>query len=172
MAKRSKTTGELRGVDSRLRFTILQRDDFTCLFCGARPGSDDLHVDHIVPFSLRGSDADENLVATCSSCNLGKGARIAVPRRLCEVWEKDSDGFRTWQRWGGWALKWNESSLYLEQTEQAYPIEASRLWERVGGVTWQDHLIDKPWFHGELIAFIVAERFVKTVLRPPPLRSV
>jgi phage FluMu protein Com len=61
-------------VSSALRFKVLQRDSFKCVYCGASPQNTSLHVDHKVPVNAGGSNDIENLVAACSDCNLGKGS--------------------------------------------------------------------------------------------------
>lgn len=62
-------------LSPKVRFQILQRDGFTCAYCGQRPPAVKLHVDHIVPRSKGGSDKAENLQAACNRCNAGKAAR-------------------------------------------------------------------------------------------------
>lgn len=57
------------------RMEIFARDNHTCVYCGASPFKDDnvvLHVDHIIPVSKAGSSFAENLVTSCSQCNLSK----------------------------------------------------------------------------------------------------
>lgn len=61
------------------RFTILERDEFTCRFCGRRAPETELEVDHIYPRSKGGSDEPANLVTACRNCNSGKGDRILRP---------------------------------------------------------------------------------------------
>lgn len=61
------------------RFEILQRDGFTCRYCGRVAPETELEVDHIHPRSKGGGDEAENLVTTCRDCNRGKGVRTAVP---------------------------------------------------------------------------------------------
>lgn len=90
------------------RFGILTRDGFQCLYCGRTAAHDRvrLHVDHVIPKSKGGSDADENLVTACKDCNLGKHNkhsgdprrkrlhpkpptdRLWIIRRLCEIQTK------------------------------------------------------------------------------------
>lgn len=55
-----------------LRFKILNRDNFTCKYCGRKPPEVKLQVDHIIPRSKGGADIESNLVVSCSECNLGK----------------------------------------------------------------------------------------------------
>lgn len=53
-----------RDPSLRLRFKVLQRDNFRCQACGASPSLDPsvrLHVDHIVPWSAGGETTMDNL---------------------------------------------------------------------------------------------------------------
>ena len=62
---------------ARLRFRILNRDGFSCKYCGNRPTSSKeviLAIDHIVPFSKGGSNSESNLITVCNLCNYGKMA--------------------------------------------------------------------------------------------------
>ena len=61
-------------IPARLRFAVLDRDHFTCQYCGRRIGEPGvrLHVDHRVPVSKGGDNAMSNLVTACEECNLGK----------------------------------------------------------------------------------------------------
>jgi hypothetical protein len=62
-------------IPPRLRFLVLQRDNFRCTYCGraARDGAV-LHVDHVIPVAAGGLTTEENLVAACDTCNFGKSA--------------------------------------------------------------------------------------------------
>jgi hypothetical protein len=64
-----------RNPSVRLRWHVLQRDNFKCCGCGASPAITlgvELHVDHIDPWSKGGETVLENLQTLCSKCNLGK----------------------------------------------------------------------------------------------------
>jgi hypothetical protein len=64
-----------RNINLRLRFMILQRDNFTCKKCGQSPAKNQniiLHVDHILAWSKGGETIIENLETLCLECNLGK----------------------------------------------------------------------------------------------------
>ena len=66
-----------REPNLRLRFRVMQRDNFKCCFCGKSPAKNpdtELHVDHIRPWSKGGETILENLQVLCSDCNLGKGS--------------------------------------------------------------------------------------------------
>jgi 5-methylcytosine-specific restriction endonuclease McrA len=70
-----------RGISERQRFRTLVRDGFRCRSCGASPlatPGTELHVDHILPWSLGGESVDENLETKCARCNLGKGNEFQV----------------------------------------------------------------------------------------------
>ncbi|MGC1106981.1 MAG: HNH endonuclease [Candidatus Acidiferrales bacterium] len=65
-----------RQVGQRLRFRVLQRDNFKCVACGRSPANQIgifLHVDHIVPVAAGGRTTIDNLQTLCQNCNLGKG---------------------------------------------------------------------------------------------------
>jgi len=69
---KSKTSRE---TNLRLRFKVLQRDNFKCCACGASPAKDpnvNLHIDHIIPWSKGGETVFDNLQTLCQNCNLGK----------------------------------------------------------------------------------------------------
>jgi 5-methylcytosine-specific restriction endonuclease McrA len=64
-----------RDPSLRLRFLILKRDNFSCRACGASPALTpglELHVDHIIAWSVGGETVVENLQTLCEACNLGK----------------------------------------------------------------------------------------------------
>lgn len=63
-------------VTKALRFEILRRDRHTCTYCGAKAPDVRLHVDHVIPESLGGSDKPHNLTTACEACNSGKAGRM------------------------------------------------------------------------------------------------
>ncbi|MFA5636974.1 MAG: HNH endonuclease [Anaerovoracaceae bacterium] len=58
------------------RFRILERDKFTCQYCGRRPPEVRLEVDHFWPRAYGGEDQEGNLVTACRDCNNGKRDHI------------------------------------------------------------------------------------------------
>jgi len=75
-----------KSISKKLRFEIFKRDDFTCQYCGSHPPSIILHIDHIVPVKEGGDNDMDNLITSCSSCNLGKSANSLsnIPMSLKE----------------------------------------------------------------------------------------
>lgn len=60
----------------RIRYQILERDGFSCRYCGAFGKGVELQVDHVVPQSRGGGDDPWNLTAACQKCNAGKTDRM------------------------------------------------------------------------------------------------
>jgi 5-methylcytosine-specific restriction endonuclease McrA len=58
------------------RRNIFKRDHYTCQYCGAQPGSEELSIDHVIPRSRGGQSSWENCVLSCIACNKRKGDRL------------------------------------------------------------------------------------------------
>ena len=70
-----KTHKTKRDINLRLRFKVMQRDNFKCCMCGASPAKNpsvELQIDHIIPWAKGGETTIDNLQTLCSKCNLGK----------------------------------------------------------------------------------------------------
>ncbi len=61
---------------------ILARDHYTCQYCGAQPGANNLTIDHVIPRSRGGEKSWENVVAACRACNQRKGNRTPKEARM------------------------------------------------------------------------------------------
>lgn len=72
------------------RFQVMARDGFRCIYCGATPKTTELHLDHVVPKSLGGSDETWNLATACVSCNASKSNLMPSDEVIREVYERDS----------------------------------------------------------------------------------
>jgi len=73
--KPKKLSGHLRSAPPSLRFAVLERDRFTCRYCGRSAPFVKLQVDHTKAWSVGGKTVIENLVTSCWECNIGKGAK-------------------------------------------------------------------------------------------------
>lgn len=78
-------------VSKRLRFEVLRRDGHACRYCGATAPDVKLHVDHVIPVSLGGTDDPENLVAACVDCNAGKSSSSPDAATVAEVAEAQAE---------------------------------------------------------------------------------
>lgn len=60
-------------MPSLIRWSVFERDNFTCVECGSRR---ELEADHIFPVSKGGLTILENLQTLCHPCNSRKGAKV------------------------------------------------------------------------------------------------
>jgi hypothetical protein len=68
---------ERQSLSVKVRALVLQRDNWTCVDCGATAlDGAKLHVHHKIPVSHGGADQLDNLVTNCADCNLGKSDKI------------------------------------------------------------------------------------------------
>jgi 5-methylcytosine-specific restriction endonuclease McrA len=75
---------------------VLARDNYTCIYCGLRPGDTlrgraltktDLTVDHLHPRSRGGRDTWSNTACACYACNHRKGDRLLEEAGMKLRWE-------------------------------------------------------------------------------------
>lgn len=78
------------------RQAVLQRDQYTCVYCGAHPGATqrgrllnhrDFSVDHIMPISRGGKNTWGNTACACRVCNQRKGNRTPHEAGMKLRWE-------------------------------------------------------------------------------------
>jgi len=82
----------MRGLSTKLRAEVLDRNGFTCQMCGLSPGDIDpatnrkvrLHIGHIKDKSLGGLDELSNLRTLCSTCN--QGAKNITGEKPTYIW--------------------------------------------------------------------------------------
>jgi len=82
------------------RWQILERDDFTCQYCGQSAPNVVLHVEHRAELCTGGEYTLDNLVTACSACNQGKelarrGAAHVPHDRLGRGWTPGKPGQQT-----------------------------------------------------------------------------
>lgn len=68
----SRNNYKKQPIPKDLRWTVWERDDFTCQICGSRRN---LTIDHIYPESKGGELTLENAQTLCKSCNSRKNAK-------------------------------------------------------------------------------------------------
>ncbi|MCA8986676.1 MAG: HNH endonuclease [Planctomycetaceae bacterium] len=64
------------------RRNLFRRDEFQCQYCGCKPLSADLTIDHVMPRSQGGGSSWENCVLACIQCNTRKGGRTPVQANM------------------------------------------------------------------------------------------
>jgi 5-methylcytosine-specific restriction endonuclease McrA len=64
------------------RRNIFKRDHFTCQYCGAQPGSEELTIDHVLPRAQGGESRWDNCVLACVDCNSRKADRTPQQARM------------------------------------------------------------------------------------------
>lgn len=62
-------------ISPGLRASVIARDGLVCGICTGPVEPDDVHLDHIKPFSKGGPTTAGNLRVTHSRCNMSRGAR-------------------------------------------------------------------------------------------------
>lgn len=65
-------------ISPSLRFKILNRDKYTCQYCGGKAPEVELEIDHIQPVSYGGLSEENNLITSCKDCNQGKSNKFVV----------------------------------------------------------------------------------------------
>ena len=75
---------------------VLVRDNYTCIYCGVKPGSSqkgqvltkrDFTIDHIIPRSKGGRDTWSNTACACARCNHRKSDRLHNEAGMRLRWE-------------------------------------------------------------------------------------
>lgn len=97
------------------RRTIYRRDNNQCQYCGCRPGTPELSIDHVLPRSRGGKTTWDNCVLACTACNRKKADRtpsecgmklLSVPKKPKFTFYKGDYRCKSWEAILGVAY-WN-----------------------------------------------------------------
>lgn len=70
-------------IPSDIRWRVLRRDKFRCVYCRDDSDRKKLRIDHIVPITKGGLPlALRNLITACHDCNAGKSDDVIDPRLI------------------------------------------------------------------------------------------
>lgn len=75
--------GKSHALPLELSLEVLDRDEWMCYYCGENlreVPAGERHIDHFIPKSKGGTNSIENLVTSCSHCNLSKNDRMPNER--------------------------------------------------------------------------------------------
>lgn len=76
-----KEINRRRNIKDTTRYSVLEMAGFKCQCCGIKPLKNNdviLHIDHIIPYSLGGSDNIDNLQVLCDKCNISKRNKFII----------------------------------------------------------------------------------------------
>ena len=80
-----KEINRRRNIKDTTRYSVLERAGFKCQCCGSKPLKNNdviLHIDHIIPYSLGGSDNIDNLQVLCNKCNISKRNKFIINHNI------------------------------------------------------------------------------------------
>lgn len=75
---------------------VLERDNYTCIYCNVRAGEkrhgkfiskDEFTIDHLIPRSRKGQNTWGNTACACQECNQRKGDRTPHEAAMPLLWE-------------------------------------------------------------------------------------
>jgi len=75
LAKRQCKEELRRAPTKSLKQQVIEKDNSTCQYCKRALQPKEIHIDHVVPYSLGGKTVLSNLVVSCRTCNEKKAAR-------------------------------------------------------------------------------------------------
>ena len=71
-------TSQDRTISPEVKIAVWRRDQGQCVECASQ---ERLEFDHIIPFSLGGSNTERNIQLLCETCNRAKGAHLGFGKK-------------------------------------------------------------------------------------------
>ena len=75
MTPRKRKNQGMNWIRQEKRLAIYIRDGLECVYCGSNVEDTKLTLDHLIPYSMGGSNDQTNLVTCCHRCNSSRGTR-------------------------------------------------------------------------------------------------
>lgn len=75
MTPRKRKNQGMNWIRQEKRLAIYIRDGLECAYCGSNIEDTKLTLDHLIPYSMGGSNDQTNLVTCCHRCNSSRGTR-------------------------------------------------------------------------------------------------
>jgi len=118
-------------VSYKKKFEVLQRDNFTCQYCGRSAPEVKLEVDHIKPRALGGRDSKSNLVTCCQSCNRGKGrSKVSGNRSKDRLTKEERAMYRFMMKWNRLGFRIPDLASMTGWPEEKVKDTLHSLWEK------------------------------------------
>ena len=121
-------------VGKRLRFEVLRRDKFTCLYCGKSSPNVILEIDHVVPVVDGGTNDLQNLATSCFECNRGKSTKAVAS---CDI--ETMPSFEAMEQHRVQVEEFLEYTKFLRETEDTLVLE---IWKTFGCTRKYDDRMD------------------------------
>lgn len=117
-----------RKIPKGVRFDVMNRDNFMCRYCGARPPDVKLVIDHFVAVANDDSKSQNdpaNLVTSCERCNAGKSDKIVEEQAIPAITEEAEQALRD-----SLARQDRMLALYYEHDRRKHDIawEMTKVW--------------------------------------------
>lgn len=96
---------------------VLERDSFTCIFCGVKAGDlvdgkrlhiRDFTIEHLLPVSRGGKSTWPNTACACESCNHAKADRTPHEAGMKLAWEPKTPRTNYWVVSGNFPKEWKK----------------------------------------------------------------
>jgi hypothetical protein len=75
-----KSDSPTRNISKHLRVKILNRDNYTCQYCGCKDVI--MIAEHVIPYVKGGVGRDYNVVSACTPCNSKKRSKVIIPNNI------------------------------------------------------------------------------------------
>lgn len=132
-------------ISKQKKNSVKERDNFICQICENEFPEEELEVDHILPYSLGGSNQITNLMTLCRSCNVDKSNSLdyyksseGKQKLLLNIREFTKDLLLI-HNFGGWLKKVGDA----RRKKIALIAEKPMKYENIKGEQYQDDYITR-----------------------------